>query len=174
MIHKKHVFLIGPMGAGKTTIGKHLAKHMEVPFFDIDNEVIKATGADISWIFDVEGEIGFRSRESKALKSVSKIDPPAIISTGGGIILTKDNRRFMKDNGFIVYLYVNENQLYERLKKDKKRPLLQVGDRKKLIANLFHERDPLYKSIADIIYTPRSLQLKKVIPELFHRISKRV
>ena len=78
------------MGAGKTTIGKHLAKHMQVPFFYIDNEVTKATGADIPWIFDVEGEIGFRSRESKALKSVSEIDPPAVISTGGGIILAED------------------------------------------------------------------------------------
>ena len=167
------IFLVGPMGAGKTTIGRYLASALQLPFIDTDHEIEQRSGADIPWIFDVEGEIGFRSRESKALKSISEIDPPTIISTGGGIILAEDNRRFMRDNGFIVYLYVNENQLYERLKKDKKRPLLQVGDRKKLIANLFHERDPLYKSIADIIYTPRSLQLKKVIPELFDKISKR-
>ena len=169
---KKHFFLIGPMGAGKTTLGKHLAKALNICFFDVDNEVVKTAGADIQWIFDVEGESGFRTHESKLLEKISQNQSPALIATGGGVILSEKNCEIMKKTGTVIYLYVSESCLFERLKRDKKRPLLQTGDRKDTISKIFKIRDPLYKQLADITYMSNGLLIKRSVSDLIKKIEE--
>ena len=126
---EQHIFLVGPMGAGKTTIGRQLADFLCRPFIDVDNEIEARTGADIQWIFDMEGEQGFRDRESKVLKAIIETSPSSIIATGGGIVLRNENRTILQKNGLVVYLSATKEQLYERTRRDKNRPLLQVDDR---------------------------------------------
>ena len=167
-----HIFLIGPMGAGKSTVGKQLATTLGRPFFDIDHEIVKSTGADIQWIFDMEGEEGFRLRESKVLSSVIDSHSSAVIATGGGIILRASNRKVMSATGRVVYLSATKAQLYERTKRDKKRPLLQVTDRRAVIDELFDLRDPLYRSLADIIFTSGSIQMQRVANDIVEQLSQ--
>jgi shikimate kinase len=167
-----HIFLIGPMGAGKSTVGKQLATTLGRPFFDIDHEIVKSTGADIQWIFDMEGEEGFRLRESKVLSSVIDSHSSSVIATGGGIILRASNREAMSAAGRVVYLSATKAQLYERTKRDKKRPLLQVTDRRAVIDELFDLRDPLYRSLADIVFTSGSIQMQRVANEIAEQLSQ--
>ena len=133
---EQHIFLVGPMGAGKTTIGKQLADFLCRPFVDVDNEIESRTGADIQWIFDMEGEQGFRDRETKVLEAIIQTSPSSIIATGGGIILRRENRTTLQENGQVVYVSATKEQLYERTKRDKSRPLLQVDDRRSVIDRL--------------------------------------
>jgi len=167
----QHIFLIGPMGAGKSTIGREIAGALDRIFFDIDSEVIKSSGADIQWIFDVEGEEGFRERESRALRQAIKAPAGAIIATGGGIVLRKENRVAMVGAGQVVYLSATKQQLYERTKRDKVRPLLQVGDRKAVIDRLFDERDPLYREVASLIFSSDGTKASKVAAELIRTLA---
>jgi shikimate kinase len=167
----EHLFLVGPMGAGKSTIGKQLANILGRPFFDIDVEIVKSTGADIQWIFDMEGEEGFRQRESAMLLRTIASSTPSVIATGGGIVLRSDNRNAMVEAGKVVYLWVTKQQLYERTKRDKKRPLLQVEDRKTAIDLLYEQRDPLYREIADIVFRSSSFHAQQVATELADQLS---
>jgi shikimate kinase len=167
----QHIFLIGPMGAGKSTIGREIAGALDRTFFDIDSEVIKSSGADIQWIFDVEGEEGFRERESRALRQAIKAPAGAIIATGGGIVLRKENRVAMVGAGQVVYLSATKQQLYERIKRDKVRPLLQVGDRKAVIDKLFDERDPLYREVASLTFSSDETKASKVAAELIRALA---
>jgi len=167
----EHLFLVGPMGAGKSTIGKQLANILGRPFFDIDVEIVKSTGADIQWIFDMEGEEGFRQRESAMLLRTIASSTPSVIATGGGIVLRSDNRNAMVETGKVVYLWVTKQQLYERTKRDKKRPLLQVEDRKTAIDLLYEQRDPLYREIADIVFRSSSFHAQQVATELADQLS---
>jgi shikimate kinase len=167
----EHLFLVGPMGAGKSTIGKQLANILGRPFFDIDVEIVKSTGADIQWIFDMEGEEGFRQRESAMLLRTIASSTPSVIATGGGIVLRSDNRNAMVDAGKVVYLWVTKQQLYERTERDKKRPLLQVEDRKSTIDLLYEQRDPLYREIADIVFRSSSFHAQQVAAELADQLS---
>jgi shikimate kinase len=160
------------MGAGKSTVGKQLATTLGRPFFDIDHEIVKSTGADIQWIFDMEGEEGFRLRESKVLSSVIDSHSSAVIATGGGIILRASNRKVMSATGRVVYLSATKAQLYERTKRDKKRPLLQVTDRRAVIDELFDLRDPLYRSLADIVFTSGSVQMQRVANDIVEQLSQ--
>lgn len=144
------VFLVGPMGAGKTTIGRHLARLLGKSFVDLDQEIEQSCGADIAWIFDVEGEVGFRKRESAMLREVASRNN-MVIATGGGAVLDSENRVLMKRSGTVVYLSVAAKVLYNRMQQDTKRPLLQVGDKKAVIESIVKEREPLYKEIADIV-----------------------
>ena len=168
---QKHIFLIGPMGAGKSTIGREMAGALHRDFFDIDNEVIKSSGADIQWIFDVEGEEGFRERESRALRQAIETPVGAVIATGGGIILRKENRLAMVDAGQVVYLSATKQQLYDRTKRDKIRPLLQVVDRKVVIDKLFDERDPLYREVASLIFSSGGTKAPKVAADLIRTLA---
>ena len=145
------VFLVGPMGAGKTTIGRHLARLLDKSFVDLDLEIEQSCGADIAWIFDVEGEVGFRKRESAMLREVASRNN-MVIATGGGAVLDSESRVLMKRSGTVVYLCVAAKVLYNRMQQDTKRPLLQVGDKKAVIESIVKEREPLYKEIADIIF----------------------
>jgi len=151
----QNIFLIGPMGSGKTTIGKHLARMYGLDFYDCDHELERQTGASVSLIFDLEGEAGFRLREHHLLKQLTA-KQGVLIATGGGTVCNEDNRRLLRSRGYVVYLKTSiENQL-KRLAKDKSRPLLQADDRKHRLEELARVRNPLYDSTADLVFSTRN------------------
>ena len=147
---KGNIFLIGPMGVGKSTIGRVLAEIMHLRFFDSDQEIELSSGADIPWIFDVEGESGFRERESKMISQLCQ-KRDIVLATGGGAILAKQNRETLCSNGTVVYLTAPIEKLVDRTWKDKNRPLLQTDNPKKKVVELFETRNPLYKYTADVV-----------------------
>ena len=136
------------MGAGKTTIGKHLAQHLKLEFADTDTEIEARTGADIPWIFDVEGEEGFRDREEQVVEEMTQWDN-IVLATGGGVVLRPNNRRVLAGRGFVIYLYATVDEQVRRTRRDRKRPLLQNDDPEGTLRELFKIRDPLYREIAD-------------------------
>ena len=145
-----NIFLIGPMGAGKTTIGRLIADDLGKEFFDSDQVIEERTGADISWIFDVEGEDGFRKRERKVIKELCGMEN-IVLATGGGAILAEQNRKAMRKHGVVVYLMATVSQQVERTKRDQKRPLLRdTDDPRAKLSSLMEFREPLYREIADI------------------------
>lgn len=144
------VFLVGPMGAGKSTIGKYLAQHLKLRFADTDTEIEVRTGADIPWIFDVEGEEGFRDREQQVVAEMTEWDD-VVLATGGGVILRPENRNALAARGFVIYLYATVEEQVRRTRRDRRRPLLQKGDPEQILRALMAERDPLYREIADYI-----------------------
>ncbi|CAH0991878.1 Shikimate kinase 1 [Sinobacterium norvegicum] len=146
----KKVFLVGPMGAGKTTIGRLLAQELNLPFKDSDREIEERTGADIPWIFDVEGEEGFRNRETSALEALSQ-QSDMVLATGGGIVMRAENRTLLAARGIVVYLATSVEQQVLRTSKDRKRPLLQNEDPAAVLQKLLDIRDPLYRDIADYV-----------------------
>ena len=154
------------MGAGKTTIGRQLAKLLERPFFDIDAEIEARCGADIQWIFDREGEQGFRQRESRVLEEIATVEDGAVIATGGGVVLSDTNRHLLRRHGKTVYLSVTVEQLYRRMRRDKKRPLLQVENRQQVIEQLLEKRDPLYREVADLVFPALGGQVSAVTKRL--------
>ncbi|MDG0969733.1 MAG: shikimate kinase [Porticoccaceae bacterium] len=170
-MHTKHIFLIGPMGAGKSTIGKQLAKTLDRPFFDVDYEIVKSAGADIPWIFDMEGEEGFRRRETNMLIKIIDHSRPSVVATGGGVVLNGQNCEAMEASGLVVYLTATKKQLYERTKRDKNRPLLQVEDRRRMIDHLLEERGPRYQNIAHIVAASGNAQPQILVDELVTRLS---
>ena len=143
------IFIVGPMASGKSTLGKKLAQALSIDFVDTDREIEKKAGAEISWIFEVEGEEGFRERERKVLKKSINNDD-VVISTGGGIVTVKENRALMTAKGKVVYLKTPLEIQLKRTEKDKKRPLLAKGSKKQILETLKKERDPKYEEIADI------------------------
>lgn len=153
-ICRQNIFLIGPMGSGKTTIGKQLAKLLGLDFYDCDHELEKLTGASVNLIFDIEGEAGFRQRESRLLDTLSARNG-VLIATGGGVVCSGKNRRLLRNRGFVVYLKTGIEQQMRRLSQDKSRPLLQAPDRKKRLQDLARVRNPLYADTADLVFTTR-------------------
>ncbi len=154
------MFLVGPMGAGKTTVGRMLAADLNLPFKDTDKEIEERSGADIAWIFDVEGEQGFRDRESIILDELSA-QSPLMLATGGGVVLREENRQLLRSRGIVVYLFASVDQQIERTSRDRKRPLLQTENPAAVLRKLMEIRDPLYRSVADII-EPTDQQSPKV------------
>ena len=148
MSYSGNVFLVGPMGVGKTTIGRVLADFLGLGFYDSDKEIESVTGADIPWIFDVEGESGFRVREAKMIDQVSMMDN-IVLATGGGAVTSEENRANLKDRGTVVYLKAPIRQQVERTSRDENRPLLQTPDPEKTIRELMEIREPLYAEVAD-------------------------
>ncbi|MCW8926588.1 MAG: shikimate kinase AroK [Xanthomonadales bacterium] len=149
---QQNIFLIGPMGSGKTTIGRQLAKLLGLTFYDCDHELERLTGASVSLIFDIEGEAGFRQRESRLLDELSA-KKGVLIATGGGVICNEENRRILRTRGFVVYLKTGIEQQLARLSKDKSRPLLQAADRKRRLKELARVRNPLYTETADLVFS---------------------
>ncbi len=145
------VFLVGPMGAGKTTIGRQLAKALRLEFVDSDHEIEARTGATIPLIFDVEGEAGFRQRESTVIDDLTR-RRNMVVATGGGAVLREENRACLSQRGIVVYLCAPADYLYMRTARDKNRPLLQTDDPMARIVELLEMRDPLYRDVADIVY----------------------
>ena len=142
------LYLVGQMGVGKTTIGKVLAESLGLDFVDSDREIESATGADIPWIFYVEGEEGFRARESKMIEKLTT-RPNIVLATGGGAILSEANRQWLKARGCVIYLRAPISQQIERTKRDKSRPLLQTANPAQKIRELMAFREPLYREVAD-------------------------
>ena len=165
------IFIVGPMASGKSTLGKKLAQTLDIAFVDTDKEIEKKAGAEISWIFEVEGEKGFRERERKVLKkSINKDD--VVISTGGGIVTVKENRALMTTNGKVVYLKTPLEIQLKRTEKDKKRPLLAQGNKKQILEALKKERDPKYEAIADITIDQNGQKNRKtIINEIIDKLS---
>lgn len=144
------LILVGPMGAGKTTIGRLLAQELHLPFKDIDHIISERAGADIPWIFQIEGEEGFRKRENQVLAEVLT-DVPAVIATGGGIIMKEENRALLKEQPCVVFLNASVEQQFFRTAKDKNRPLLQNADPKAVLVELMKIREPLYREVAGLV-----------------------
>jgi shikimate kinase len=143
-----NVFLVGPMGSGKTAVGKHLARLMRAPFRDSDAEIEARTGVDISYIFSREGEEGFRMREREIIEEVTR-ESPIVLATGGGAILLEANRKVLRERGFVVYLRTSLEQQVERVRQGRNRPLLHDVDPMAKLTELMTERAPLYESISD-------------------------
>lgn len=159
------ILLVGPMGVGKSTVGRQLARELQLPFYDSDRVIEDRTGADIPWIFDVEGEAGFRRRETEALRDILG-EEQSVIATGGGIVLAEENRRLIKARGFTVYLTASIEQLCLRTSKDKKRPLLQVDNPEERIRSLLQQRDPLYREVANLVVCTNEHGIKHTIAEI--------
>ncbi len=143
-----NVFLVGPMGAGKSTIGRLLANHFRLEFKDTDQEIEDLSGVDIQWIFDKEGEEGFRNRETTVLKSLAK-QHTILLATGGGIVMREENRHLLVNSGRVVYLQTSIDEQVRRTIRDKKRPLLQTENPREMLSELMAIREPLYQEIAD-------------------------
>jgi shikimate kinase len=146
-----NLFLIGPMGAGKTTLGRKLSEALQMPFVDLDHEIERSTGAAVSLIFDLEGEPGFRERESKLLDEQSQRQG-IVLATGGGAVLRAENRLWIKSRGFVVFLKTNVAVQWERLKRDRSRPLLKTADPLATLRRMAEERGPIYQETADMVY----------------------
>ncbi len=157
------------MGAGKSTIGRQLASKLDYQFLDTDHIIEHRTGADIPWIFDVEGEKGFRDRETNVLAEIISTDR-AVIATGGGIVLREENRRLLRQSGLVIYLTAGVDQLINRTYKDKKRPLLQVEDPQSKIRELLALRDPIYRQVADQVIVSDSDSAKSVVQKITNLI----
>jgi shikimate kinase len=146
----QNIFLVGLMGAGKSTIGRHLAKSLGLEFVDSDHEIERRTGASIPLIFDVEGEAGFRLREKKVIDELSR-RTGIVLATGGGVVLDPDNRACLRERGTVIYLYATVDQLLVRTAKDRNRPLLQTADPRGRLQELLSTRDALYREAADLV-----------------------
>ena len=142
------IFLVGLMGAGKTSVGKVLARRLGKAFYDCDHEIERATGVKVPVIFDIEGEAGFRAREARVLAElVTRTD--IVLATGGGAVTRESSRRCLKERGTVLYLHASPETLWGRVRNSRNRPMLKVGDPRERIAALYAERDPLYRDIAD-------------------------
>jgi shikimate kinase len=161
----ENIYLVGLMGAGKTTIGRQLAKALKLPFYDSDKAIEESTGVDIPTIFEFEGEEGFRDREQKMLQQLTKMDG-IVLATGGGAILREENRKLLKENGFIVYLQCSVDRILERTRRDAQRPLLNTDNPRERIETLFTQREPLYLSCADYKIDTGVLQSKVVVSQI--------
>ncbi|QJC28296.1 shikimate kinase AroK [Enterobacteriaceae endosymbiont of Plateumaris braccata] len=173
MAEKRNIFLIGPMGAGKSTIGRQLANQLNMEFFDSDEEIERRTGADINWVFDVEGESGFRKRERKIINEIT-IKKGIVLATGGGSVTSKETRKYLSSRGIVVYLKTTIEKQLIRTQRDKKRPLLNNQNKPaiEILQNLAKKRNPLYKEIADIIIKTDKQNAKIVTNQLINLLEK--
>jgi shikimate kinase len=165
MAEKRNIFLVGPMGAGKSTIGRYLAQQLHMEFVDSDTVIEERTGADIAWVFDVEGEDGFRKREESVLNDLTQ-EQGIVLATGGGSVKSKDNRNHLSARGVVVYLETTIEKQLARTNRDKKRPLLQTDDPRQVLEDLAKERNPLYEEIADIVVKTDEQSAKIVANEI--------
>lgn len=167
----RNVFLVGPMGAGKSTIGRLLAKELHYPFKDSDREIEARTGADIPWIFDVEGEEGFREREETMIAELVQ-ERGIVLATGGGVVMREANRKALADNGLVVYLRTSVEQQLQRTAKDRQRPLLQTADPERVLRDLMERRDPLYREIAHLVIDTDQRGPKVVVSTIMAQLER--
>jgi shikimate kinase len=172
MAKNDNVFLVGPMGVGKTTIGKKLARRLKKKFFDSDKEIEKRTGATINLIFDVEGEVGFRERESKVIDDLT-MGNGIVMATGGGAVLYEANRQVLQERGVVIYLAASAELLRSRTAYDQNRPLLNTGDRLKKINILLKERGHFYSEVADKCLDVDDMTTKDIINEIVKYLDER-
>ena len=169
MAEKRNIFLVGPMGAGKSTIGRHLAQMLHLDFHDSDHEIEQRTGADIAWVFDVEGEEGFRRREAQVIADLSERQG-IVLATGGGSVQSKDIRNYLSARGIVVYLETTIDKQVARTQRDKRRPLLQVDDPREVLESLAETRNPLYEEIADVIVKTDEQSAKIVANQIIEKL----
>jgi len=169
MKHPKKIFLIGPMGAGKSAVGRHLARVLHLDFVDSDDEIEARTGVDIPFIFEKEGEAGFRKREAAAIDDLSGRDE-VVLATGGGAVLRPENRGHLGGRGFVVYLYTSVDQQVSRTARGRERPLLDGGDPREILEGLLETRDPLYREIADLVVETDGRKVKSVVDEIIEHL----
>lgn len=157
------------MGAGKSAVGRQLARTLHLTFMDSDDEIESRTGVDIPFIFEKEGEAGFRKREAKVIDDLSKMDS-VVLATGGGAVVEAKNRSNLGGRGLVVYLYTTVDQQLARTQKGRERPLLQNGDRKQILEDLMSERDALYREIADLIIETDGRKVRAVANEIVEKL----
>lgn len=165
-----NVFLVGPMGAGKSTIGRHLARVLGQRFVDADREIEARTGASISLIFDLEGEAGFRRRESAVIAELAAGEG-LVVATGGGAVLDPGNRAALRQRGTVVYLHAPLEVLVRRTHRDRDRPLLQTADPRASLERIVLDRDPLYREVADLVIETDHRSVPSVVSEVARRLS---
>ena len=166
---KKNIYLIGPMGSGKTTIGYRLAQKFGMSFYDSDQEIETQTGASVSLIFEIEGEAGFRQRETRMLQRFSMLEG-VLVATGGGAIIDQANRDLLRSSGIVVYLRTSIDQQLERLGRDRSRPLLQTPDKHCKLLELAQNRNPLYEQTADLIFPAKNRNIDSTVNQIYQAI----
>lgn len=171
MTHVNNIFLIGPMGTGKSTIGRQIASLLRLDFVDSDHEIQNRTGVDIPTIFDFEGEEGFRRREKAVIDELTRKEGQ-VLATGGGSVLDPENRRNLSSRGFVIYLYCGVDQQYQRTMRDRNRPLLQTDDPLGRLGTLMDERDPLYRTTADLVVTTENRSASSVAKEIVRKLAE--
>lgn len=169
MKYKPNIFLIGPMGAGKTTMGRQIARRLNMDFEDSDHAIEAHTGVDIPLIFEKEGEVGFRKREMAVIDELTQ-QSQLVLATGGGAVLAKENRQYLKNRGIVIYLHSDIKYLLERVRHDKKRPLLQTADPAATLRKIMQIREPLYRETADIIINTGQQSIRAVINVMLDKI----
>jgi shikimate kinase len=166
-----NIFLVGPMGAGKSTVGRQLAKTLNMEFVDCDREIEDRTGVTIAVIFELEGEEGFRKRERTMIEQLTERDG-IVLATGGGAVLDEENRSRLRTRGFAIYLNAPIDLLLERTARDKQRPLLQTDDPKAKLIALATEREPLYQQVADMVVKTDRRTARHVVKEIVRRLTE--
>lgn len=169
----KNIILVGLMGAGKSTIGRYLAKQLNREFIDSDRVIEARTGVDIATIFEIEGEQGFRDREEQIIKELCQVKG-IVLATGGGSILRKENRNNMKKYGHVVYLCTSAELLYSRIKYDKSRPLMQTKSPLDTLKNLLNDREPFYKEVADTVIMTGKQKAAVIVKRVEQAIEKHI
>ena len=173
MNSQSNIFLVGPMGAGKSTIGRRLARAMGRRFLDSDKAIEQRTGASISWIFDKEGEAGFRVREKAMIDELTQ-QQGIVLATGGGVVLDPDNRRHLRERGFVIYLSTSIDEQLRRTRRDTNRPLLQTPDPRAKLEELLEIRDPLYREVADQVVRTDGRFARRVVEMILRFFEQRV
>ncbi len=169
MFGKRSIFLVGPMGSGKSAVGKCLARLLSTPFYDSDTEIERRTGVDIPYIFEKEGEAGFRQREHEVLESLTAMEP-IVLATGGGAVILPENRRLLAERGCVVYLETSVAQQVERVRHGRGRPLLANVDPAVKLAQLMQERAPLYAEVADIVVPTDNRKVRAVADDILRSL----
>jgi shikimate kinase len=169
MLGKTNVFLVGPMGSGKTAVGRYLSRLLDLTFYDSDTEIERRTGVDIPYIFEKEGEVGFREREREAIEVLTGIDH-ILLATGGGAVLLPENRRLLCERGCVVYLETSVAQQVERVKQGRTRPLIANVDATLKLTQLMEQRTPLYREVADIVVPTDGRRVRSVAEEIVREI----
>ena len=163
------LILVGMMGAGKTTVGRLLARRLKRSFYDTDEEIERRCGVRVPVIFDIEGEAGFRMRESQMIEELCALDN-AVLATGGGAVLAEENRRVIAGCGIVIYLHARPSQLWQRVRHDRNRPLLATADPQKKLEALYLERDSLYREVADLVIDTGKQSVQTLAKELLARL----
>lgn len=171
MLARRNVFLIGPMGSGKTAVGRQLARTLGFTFHDSDAEIERRTGVDIAYIFEKEGEAGFRLRERDAIAELTRLEP-IVLATGGGAILHADNRRLLAERGRVVWLQASVDQQMERTRHGRHRPLLLNTDPRTRLDELTREREPLYAEIANVTVTTDGRRVQAVTDDILRALGE--
>jgi shikimate kinase len=167
-----NLFLVGMMGAGKTTVGRLLARRMKLRFVDSDHEIERRCGVKVPTIFEIEGEAGFRAREAQILAELTVLEG-IVLATGGGAILADENRRRLAASGTVVYLCARPEALYERVRQDRNRPLLATPDPLARLRELYVQRDPLYRSVADLVIDTGRQSVQSLSRSLVGQLTER-